>query len=286
MERILRLLKHDGVRIDHQPRGKMALLMDMAKKNAEMKLLDRRGKDIESGKRFSESGDVSAVLMELKADLDLDVVPYRIEAFDISNLQSESPVGSLVTFQDGAARRSGYRRFKMRTKGINDFEMMAEAVHRYYSKNPVPDLILIDGGPVQLKFAIRALRELGLKDCHIIGLAKRNEEIYLPGRRSPLILDRFKPSLLLLQRIRDESHRFAISYHRKRLAKRTLHSELEDIPGVSEKRGRALLVHFGSIARLREADPSEISEVHGIGKKLAVTIYDGLHRKGGNHTEQ
>jgi len=273
----LKKIKGESVKLVNRPTGKTKRLLKMARKNAALKIQAKPTKGHVSSRIRRTSKDPHQELVELKNELGIKVIPYRIEAFDISNLQGDSAVGSLVTFVDALASKKDYRRYTIRTVlGINDFEMIKEVVMRRYSKNPLPDLILIDGGPIQVDFAVQALTELGLTGYNIIGLAKRNEEIFLPGRKEPIILGRRTDALLLLQRIRDESHRFAIGLHRKQRKKRTVRSELDDIPGLGEKRKRLLLRKFGSVKRLKEATLEDLKAVPGVGDKLAEIILNGL----------
>jgi excinuclease ABC subunit C len=275
----LRRIKGGPVMLVRRPTGKTKQLLQLARKNALLKIAAKPTKGKGSGIR-TVSKDPHQELVELKQDLDLPGIPYRIEAIDISNLQGDSAVGSLVTFLDALPSKKDYRRYNIRTVlGINDFEMVKEVVKRRYSKNPLPDLIMIDGGRIQVDFAVQGLDELGMTGYNIIGLAKRNEEIFLPGEEEPVVLERRKPSLHLLQRIRDESHRFAISLHRKQRKRRTVRSQLDDIPGLGQKRARLLLRRFGSIKKLKESSKEELMEIPGIGEKLAEVIVEGLRKR-------
>ena len=212
-----------------------------------------------------------------------------MKCFDISNLLGQLAVASMTVFVDGKPARDEYRRFRIKTvEGANDFAMMSEAVGRHFKRlleenRPLPDLLVVDGGIGQLNAALRTLTELDCPVLPVIGLAERNEEIYIPGRTEPLVLDRHNPGLRVLQAIRDEAHRFAISYHRDLRQKRLTESLLDDLPGVGEKRKLALLKAFGSVRALRKADAGTImARVPGIGENLANEIVSTLGRKKGN----
>ncbi|HYT79978.1 MAG TPA: helix-hairpin-helix domain-containing protein, partial [Actinomycetota bacterium] len=205
-------------------------------------------------------------------------------------------VGSMVVFEDGLPKRSDYRKFEVKgVPGQDDFASMEEVLRRRFArlqtdavdrdgerKRPgrfayPPSLIVVDGGRGQLSVAERVLAEHGLS-IPAVGLAKRLEEVYIPGQPQPLTIPRGSESLFLLQHIRDEAHRFAITYHRAKRAKRAIHSALDDIPGVGVARKRALLRHFGSLSRLRAASPEEIAATPGVSSSLASTVHDHLHR--------
>jgi len=207
--------------------------------------------------------------------------PLRIiECFDISNISTTHKVASMVCFRDGKPDNSNYRRYRIKTvEGQDDFASMAEVVRRRYSRVlnegiRKPSLIVVDGGKGQLSSACRELKTLGLDDLPIIGLAKEREEIFRPGHGEPLVLDHSSGAIRLLQRIRDEAHRFANGYHQILMKKRVSESVLDDCPGVSENRKKLLLRHFGSMEKLRQATADEISAIEGIGQKLAETLVD------------
>jgi excinuclease ABC subunit C len=205
----------------------------------------------------------------------------RIESFDISNIQGSDSVAGMVVLDRGKFDKKQYRIFNIRSvMGADDFRSMAEAVDRRYRRlldedKPLPDMVLIDGGRGQLNAALTALNKLGIEDVTIAGLAKREEEIYLPEREEPLRLDRHDPALQLLQMVRDETHRFAVSSHRRRRSKRTLHSELDDLPGIGEKRRRRLIERFGSVSGVKQASEQDLINV--LGRKVGKTLYDELH---------
>jgi excinuclease ABC subunit C len=221
---------------------------------------------------------------ELQRQLGLQKVPRSFVCFDISHAQGTDTVASMVWFQNGRPHRSEYRKFKVKTvEGIDDFASMNEVVGRYFSRRveedkPLPDLVLIDGGKGQLNAAADALRALGLESLPIASLAKREEEIFLLGRSEPLRLSRRSPALRMLQQARDEAHRFAITFQRKRRSVRTITSELLRIPGIGENKRRLLLTTFGSVQAIREAAPEQIAAVPGFSLKSAQRILESLRQ--------
>lgn len=260
------------VRVLVPRRGEKRRLVELAGTNAQNALEDRVTETAYVGDRAEE------VLFELQDRLDLKVLPRVLVCFDISHIQGSDTVGSAVMFENGAPKKAGYRHMRIRGDwGNDDYRSMAEAVSRYFRRAleeeaPLPDLVVIDGGKGQLNAALDALGELELPQVSVVALAKREEEIFLPGIPEGLILPRRDRALHLLQRIRDEAHRFAISYNRKLRSKRTLQSRLEEIPGVGPRRQKALLSHFGSIRAIGAAAPEEISRLPGFGKELALRI--------------
>jgi len=205
----------------------------------------------------------------------------RVESFDISNIQGSDSVAGMVVLDRGKFDKNRYRVFNIKTVvGADDFRSMAEAVDRRYRRlldedKALPDLILIDGGRGQLNAALTALNRLGIEGITIAGLAKREEEIYVPDREEPIRLARRDPALQLLQTVRDETHRFAVSSHRRRRSKRVLHSELDDLPGIGEKRRRLLFERFGTVSGVKQASAQDLMNV--LGKKVGQTLYDELH---------
>ncbi|HEX8169456.1 MAG TPA: excinuclease ABC subunit UvrC [Thermoanaerobaculia bacterium] len=205
----------------------------------------------------------------------------KIESFDISNIQGTDSVAGMVVLDRGKFDKNQYRVFNIKTvEGADDFRSMAEAVDRRYrrlvdEKKPLPDMILIDGGRGQLNAALAALNKLGIEEIPIAGLAKREEEIYVPDREEPIRLDRHDPALQLLQMVRDETHRFAVSSHRRRRSKRTLHSALDDLPGIGEKRKRLLIERFGSVSAIKQASAQDLMNV--LGRKVGQVVWDELH---------
>ncbi len=210
--------------------------------------------------------------------------PRRIEGFDISTFQGAQPVASLVVWEEGRMRKSDYRSFNIRKlDGPDDFAAMKQAVERRYRSileevGSMPDLVLVDGGRGQLNAALQALALLGVEETPVAGLAKREEEVYLPARPEPLRMDRHDPGLQLLQGIRDEAHRFAVSRHRRRRSKRTLGSRLDEIPGIGPRRRRQLLRRFGSLAGVRAASVEELQSE--IGVELGVRVFERVRRWG------
>ncbi len=229
-----------------------------------------------------EEEAAEAGLRELAAELGLAEPPQRIECYDISNISGTLAVGSLVCAVRGRPHRALYRRFRVRSQTArDDAAMMAEVLRRRFSRLETeggewPDLVLVDGGAIQLR---AACRELGRFERHVVavaGLAKRREELYLPGQPQPLRLPAESAALPILQRIRDEAHRFALDYHRRLRARRIRESILDDIPGVGPQKKKALLERFGSVARLRETPTAEIASVPGIGARLAETVKSAI----------
>lgn len=219
---------------------------------------------------------------ELRKALDLPARPGLIEAFDVSNISGTFAVGGMVCAVDGLPRRTRYRRFRIRTvEGIDDPGMMAEVIRRRYSSvisagEELPGLVLVDGGVTQLNAARTELARLGLSHVPVAGLAKRYEELHVPGGGRPLRLPRDSQALATLQRLRDEAHRFALTYHRRLRSRRIRESRLDDVPGVGDKRKELLLERFGSVRRLVKATESEIAAVPGIGPTMARAIWNAL----------
>ena len=270
-------------------RGEKSELMDMVKRNAHQALIQFLSK------RSNDAGVSGRALEELASALNLDELPLRIECFDISNIQGTSVVASMVVFEDGQAKKSEYRRF-----GIDDKEKFDDtrAMHhvitrrfkRYLAEKDIdlheveisggekpkfaypPQLVIVDGGRGQVNAAARAFSELGITDIALVGLAKRLEEIWFPDQSYPVILPRHSEALYLVQRIRDEAHRFAITFHRSKRSKLMLESLLDEIPNLGEIRRQSLLEHFGSIAALKKASIEEIAAIPGIGPRTAENI--------------
>jgi excinuclease ABC subunit C len=272
------------VTIRHPRRGEKAALVRMAADNAGELLAERRRTKV----------GYDAALEELQRRLQLPRPPRRVECYDISNVQGRQAVGSLVTFLDGFAHKVGYRRFAIRTvAGSDDYAMLYEVLGRRLKRRgdgwELPDLMVIDGGKGQLGMAERALADAGVEGVALAGLAKARalpgrgaevehspERVFLPGRKNPVVLAPNAPGLFLLQRIRDEAHRFAVEYHRKRRSRATLHTALSEIPGVGEKRRRLLLRRFGSVKRVGAASVEELAAVRGISPALAAVIAAAL----------
>jgi excinuclease ABC subunit C len=228
---------------------------------------------------MKKEGNIPYVLSALQRDLRLKNLPRKMECFDISNLQGTDTVASMVVFVDGKPKKSLYRKFIIKdVEGPDDFASMREVIKRRYSKlleenEQFPDLIIVDGGKGQLSSAIEILNELGVKDQPIIGLAKRLEEVFIPGISESQSIPKTSSSLKLIQHIRDEAHRFAITFHRSRRDKRTLQTELTEIPGIGPKIAEKLLIYFGSIESIKQAATAELVNVVGKSKAEAVTKF-------------
>lgn len=257
-------------------RGRKKELVEMASKNACSLLKVTHLKQ----ERIEKTG--SGVLIELKDILGLEKVPEYVEGFDISNIGGTDAVGSMVVFANGIPDKQRYRHFNIKNvTGIDDPAMMKEIISRRMkwitdTDDTVPDLIVVDGGAQQMNAALKAIQHSEIT-VPVIGLAKKLEQIYAPGTHNPLILPDTSPALKLLKQIRDESHRFAISHHRRRRSSRLRASVLDNIPGVGKKRKQILLTHFGSLKRIETATLDELEQVHGISKIIANVIYSRLH---------
>jgi excinuclease ABC subunit C len=265
----------------HVPqKGRKLDMVEMAAKNARATL--EREKSQTLYKKDDNPG-----LIGLRDLLSLPRQPHRIDAFDISNLGGSMAVGSMVVFRDGKPEKSEYRRYRIRTvKGQDDFAMMREVITRRFratieGDTPMPDLVLIDGGKGQLNAALTALKDSELEERPaIIGLAKKFEHIFLPGESDPIILSDRDPALHMIQRIRDEAHRFAVAYHRTLRGRTITESVLDHIPSIGAKRKQMLIQHFGSIEKIREASIDELRSVKGITQKLAEDIKRFLGSEG------
>ncbi len=260
-------------------RGTASRWRELADQNARHLLESLRIESFETEERAEDP------VYALGRDLGLSVVPRSLVCVDISHNQGRDIVGSLVWFEAGRPKKSEYRKFKIKELAEqDDFAAIHEVVTRYLTRrrdrgDPLPDLIVIDGGKGQLNAAIEAARTLGLEQIPIVSLAKRDEEVFVPGRQDSLRLSRRSPSLRLLQRARDEAHRFGLAYNRKRRAQRTITSELLDIPGVGPTRRRRLLERFGSLAGVRSATAGELAAVPGLSTALAERILEHLNSK-------
>ncbi len=231
--------------------------------------------------RMKKEGNLPYVLTSLKRDLRLKNIPRRIECFDISHIQGSDTVASLVVFEEAKPKKSMYRKFIIKTvEGVDDFASMQEVVERRYRRlmeenEPIPELIMVDGGKGQLSSAVETLNKIGLKKYEIIGLAKRLEEVFTPGVSEPVIIPKTSSSLKLLQHIRDEAHRFAITFHRSRRSKRIITTELTSIEGIGEKGAEKLLQNFMSIEEIKKAEFPELAKV--IGQAKAKIVYSYYH---------
>ncbi|MEU6606138.1 excinuclease ABC subunit UvrC [Streptomyces shenzhenensis] len=286
---------HVSLRIPQ--RGDKKALMETVQRNAQQALA------LHKTKRASDLTTRSRALEEIADALDLDSAPLRIECYDISHLQGDDVVASMVVFEDGLQRKSEYRRFQIKGfEGQDDVRSMHEVITRRFKRYLAdkektgewvdedgenglkdedgrpkkfaypPQLVVVDGGRPQVAAARRALDELGIDDIAVCGLAKRLEEVWLPQDDDPVVLPRTSEGLYLLQRVRDEAHRFAITYQRAKRAKRFRASPLDEVPGLGDTRKQALIKHFGSVKKLRSATIDQIQEVPGIGRKTAETI--------------
>lgn len=260
-----------NVSIQTPTRGEKKRLVEMAVMNASMAMNREHALK-------TMGGSMEKTLVLLKEKLGLDTVPEHIEGFDISNISGTDAVGSMVVFRHGMPAKADYRHYNIKTvEGIDDVSMMAEVVGRRYThvkeEKEMPDLILIDGGEGQVNAARRKLDEIGV-DIPMIGLAKKFEHIVFPSamKKKAVLLPRTSPALKLLMQVRDESHRFAVTSHRRRRSSRLSHSELDAIEGLGKKKKKALLQSFGSVDRIRAASDKEIMQVPGIGRKLAGRI--------------
>jgi excinuclease ABC subunit C len=260
-----------GLRVPQRGRG--VDRMELVNRNARL--------SHESRFRKSTQDRLQIAAQKLGQVLGYDREIGRIESFDISNIQGTDSVAGMVVLDRGKFDKKQYRIFNIKTvEGADDFRSMAEAVDRRYRRlieenKTLPDMILIDGGRGQLNAALAALNKLGIDEILIAGLAKREEEIYVPGREEPYRLERRDPALQLLQMVRDETHRFSVASHRRRRSKRTLHSALDDMPGIGAKRRRLLIERFGSISGVKQASAQDLVNV--LGRKVGQTLYDELH---------
>jgi excinuclease ABC subunit C len=265
-------------------RGERRELLDLANRNAADTLAR------EHARWLADRGRTRQALEELAAALGLAAPPERIECYDVSTFQGKETTASMVVFVDGKPRTGEYRRFAVKTvTGPDDYASHQEVLRRRFRRArageegseeerrwAMPDLVIIDGGKGQVSAAVEVLTELGLADLPVVGIAKEREELFLPGRSEPIVLPPTSQGLYLVQRIRDEAHRFAVGYHRKLRAKRAVRSAFDELRGIGPKRRAALLRTFGSLKRVREAPLEQIAAVPGIGPKLAAEIKAAL----------
>jgi excinuclease ABC subunit C len=270
-------------------RGEKRRLQQLADENAQHALVSEQAATEQKRARRVEA------LEELREALNLESLPLRIECYDISHAMGQDPVGSMVVFRDGQARKSDYRKFGIKTAGEDpdDFAAMAEVITRRFARlsdgtgethdasfAAAPNLVVIDGGKGQLSAALAAMQAFDLPRVAVIALAKRIEEVFVPGQADPIVLSRHNPGLQLLQSIRDEAHRFALGFHRQRRESRGFASIFDDLEGVGPARRRALLNHFGSVEQMLAATPEELEGVPGVPSKTARRIYEQLHKAG------
>jgi excinuclease ABC subunit C len=289
--RWMQQLRGTNVTLRIPQRGDKKALMETVERNAKQAFA------LHKTKRASDLTARSKALGEIQEALELDEAPLRIECFDVSNLQGTAVVASMVVFEDGLARKSEYRRFGVKSvEGQDDVASMHEVISRRFARHLdeapkgeldeetgrprrfayPPNLLVVDGGPPQVAAAQRALDELGIHDVALCGLAKRLEEVWLPGQDDPVIMPRTSEGLYLLQRVRDEAHRFAIAYHRQKRSKAMTTSALDEIAGLGEARRKAVLRHFGSLKRLKAASVEEVMEVPGVGRRTAQAVVTAL----------
>jgi excinuclease ABC subunit C len=259
-------------------KGTLLRLVEMVAENARQELAMYQV-------RQTARPEILTVLSKLKDRLNFPKIPHRIEAYDISNIQGTTAVGSMVVFENASPRPAHYRRFKIKSvQNIDDYAMMREVIQRRFrgyvdsqeNWTVAPDLVLVDGGKGQLNAAVKGMDEMGVTNIPVISLAKENEDIYLTGSTEPIRIDKSSPELHLLQRIRDEAHRFAVTYHRKLRSKRGKESALDTIPGIGPARKKALIKKFGSVRNIRDATIEQLSSVEGITAGLAKRILESL----------
>ncbi|MDX6206606.1 MAG: excinuclease subunit [Frankiales bacterium] len=307
---LLRELRGTRVELRVPQRGDKRALLETVERNAQQSF------QLHKLRRATDLSARSLALQEIQDAIGLTEAPLRIECFDVSNLQGTEVVASMVVFEDGLARKSEYRRFAVRgLDGQDDVASMHQVIRRRFSRyleerektgelgvapgdaedpepparagiDPVtgrpkkfaypPNLVVVDGGPPQVAAAAAAMAELGIEDVALVGLAKRLEEVWLPGDPDPVILPRTSEALYLLQRVRDEAHRFAITYHRQRRSKTMTESALDGVPGLGDAKRKALLKHFGSLKRLRAAEASDIAALPGFGPRTAEAVLTAL----------
>jgi excinuclease ABC subunit C len=276
------------VEVRKAERGEKRRLQELATENA--------GLALKSAAVAAEQKRLRRVeaLEELREALNLESLPLRIECYDVSNIQEESPVASMVVFQDGIAKKAHYRKFGIkRAEGQDDYAALAEVIARRFARMrdvadeeydesfaATPNLVVVDGGKGQLSAVLAAMQGFDLPRVAVISLAKRAEEVFVPDRPEPIVLDRHAPGLQLLQRIRDEAHRFALGFHRQRRESKAKESIFDTLPGVGPARRRALLQHFGSAERFLAATQEELEGVPGMPAKTARSIYAQLHKAG------
>ncbi|KGO89196.1 excinuclease ABC subunit UvrC [Flavobacterium suncheonense] len=267
----------DKIKVTVPKLGDKKQILDLSERNAKYYRLDQ----LKQIKIVDPDRHTNRIMAQMQKDLRLSVEPRHIECFDNSNIQGTNPVAACVVFKDGKPSKKDYRHFNIKTvEGPNDFASMEEVVYRRYKRlldenEPLPQLIIIDGGKGQLSSALKSLDDLGLRGkIAIIGIAKRLEELYYPGDSVPLYLDKKSETLKIIQHLRNEAHRFGITFHRDKRSKAAIQTSIESIPGIGEKTMIALIKHFKSVKRLSKATEKEISEVVGLSKaKKIVEFY-------------
>ncbi len=262
-------------------RGNKKQLVSIVAENARQSLAQLKIKQL------AAPDALETALAEIARELQLPHLPLRMEGYDISNIQGTSAVGSMVVFDKGKPKPAHYRRFRIKTvSGANDYAMLYEVLKRRFKRSSdasapdtwrvFPDLVLIDGGKGQLHSALAAMREAGVKSVPIASIAKENEQLFIPRKTAPVILSGNSPGLQLLQRLRDEAHRFALGYHQIIRRRQTFASALDSIPGIGAKRKRSLLRQFGSVRAIQEASPEELATTKGVTQSLAKKIKEYL----------
>ncbi len=268
----------EGLQVTVPQRGDKKQLLELSERNARFFMLDKHKQEsLKDPERHT-----NRVLETMQKDLRLSELPHHIECFDNSNIQGTHPVSACVVFKDAKPSKKDYRHFNVKTvEGPDDFATMEEVIYRRYSRllqeeEPLPQLIVIDGGKGQLGAALKSLETLGLRGkIAVIGIAKKLEEIYYPGDSLPMYIDKRSETLKVIQHMRNEAHRFGITHHRKRRSKSAIHSELLDIPGVGEKTLQQLIAHFKSVKRIKEASPEAIAAI--IGEARAALVQAHFH---------
>ena len=277
LEQLLEQQKGKQVPIKVPQRGEKASLIRMAESNAKLLVGEWKTQQMKR-----ERDRIPEAVKSLKKNLQMESLPRRIDGIDISHLGGTETVASCVVFTDGSPRKSDYRTYKIRTTEEgrpDDFQAMREVIERRYSRiveenGPWPDLLVVDGGKGQLSSAVQVLKDVeAYGHFQVIGIAKRLEEVFMPGDTEPVLIAKDDVALQLLQKVRNEAHRFAVTYQRKRRKKKTLHSELLDIHGIGPKTARELLGHFGSVSKVKDASEEELSHVVGPSKAEAVRAY-------------
>jgi excinuclease ABC subunit C len=266
----------ENIKITVPQLGDKKQILDLSERNAKYQRLEQ----LKQMQIVDPERHTNRIMAQMKKDLRLSVEPRHIECFDNSNIQGTNPVSACVVFKDGKPSKKDYRHFNIKTvEGPNDFASMEEVVYRRYKrlvdeKQPLPQLIIIDGGKGQLSSALKSLDDLGLRGkIAIIGIAKRLEELFYPGDSVPLYLDKKSETLKIIQQLRNEAHRFGITHHRDKRSKSALVTSIETIPGIGEKTMQTLIKHFKSVKRLKEATEKEISEVIGVSKTKKISDF-------------
>jgi len=266
----------DDIKITVPKLGDKKKILDLSERNARYYRLDQ----LKQVKIVDPERHTNRIMQQMKKDLRLSVEPRHIECFDNSNIQGTNPVAACVVFKDGKPSKKDYRHFNVKTvEGPNDFASMEEIVYRRYKRvleeeQPLPQLIIIDGGKGQLSSALKSIDALGLRGkVAIVGIAKRLEELFYPGDSVPLYLDKKSETLKVIQYLRNEAHRFGITFHRDKRSKSAIQTSLDDIPGIGEKTTEILIQHFKSVKRIKEAAEKELEAVVGVSKAKKIVAF-------------